>query len=260
MEVFQRWHTGTAGWQLPEELKSYRRSATQLEQYATYFNAVEINSTFYRPHLSKTFERWAATVPNGFRFAVKMHNGVTHVDRLKDIGPVQQFLDMVGMLGDRLGPVLVQLPPSLVWSSGSEEFLNALREAYAGDVVLEARHPSWAKADVLRVLLRARISGVAADPPLIMDELMPSGYAQLTYFRLHGSPRVYWSSYDDAFLIRFAAQLMQLLKAGRTVWTIFDNTAAGAAAMDALRLRRIVEGIIEGNVPSKSGQALGPKR
>lgn len=207
-------HIGTAGWQLPKSLRLAPSTDPQLLRYAGLFNAVEINSTFYRPHQAKTFTRWAASVPSGFRFAVKMHKEVTHLHRLADIRPAQTFLEMVSVLGDKLGPVLVQLPPSLTWSDIAEDFLAALREVYDGAVVLEARHPSWASHDAQQAMKANAISGVAADPPLLSTDLRPSGHAEPVYFRLHGSPRVYWSSYSDEFLEALSMQVVQILRSG----------------------------------------------
>ena len=233
-------YIGTAGWQLPNGSVPSEVEGTHLERYAGVFNAVEINSTFHRPHQPKTFERWAATVPNAFRFAVKMHKGITHTGRLKDIRPAQDFLDMVSALGVKLGPVLVQLPPSLVWGPEAEDFLTALREVHGGALVLEARHPSWALHGPVNMLKANSIAGVAADPPLLTAELQPTGHPVPIYFRLHGSPRMYWSAYADVFLRALASRVAGLLSEGRTVWVIFDNTAAGAATANAQRLQTLV--------------------
>ncbi|MCI1752832.1 MAG: DUF72 domain-containing protein [Flavobacteriales bacterium] len=234
-------HVGTAGWQVPRNVAPlHAATGAHLERYASLFNATEVNTTFYRPHLSKTFERWAAMVSDDFRFAVKMHKSITHEQRLADIRPAQVFLDMVSALGHKLGPVLVQLPPSLAWSTETEDFLSALREVHGGELVLEARHPSWAASDAVKALMANAISGVAADPPRLCDELRPSGHPDTAYFRLHGSPRMYWSAYSDAFLKHLAQQIGILLGAGRKAWVIFDNTAAGAGVLDALRLKALV--------------------
>lgn len=240
MATLPAFHLGTAGWQVPKTLLEASVAGAHLERYARLFNAVEINSTFYRPHLQRTFERWAAMVPNDFRFSVKMHREITHVQRLGDIRGAQIFLDMVNALGDKLGPVLIQLPPSLQWSDLLSEFLSALREIFAGPVVLEARHFSWAGPEAQQALRSNAISGVAADPPLITGETRPSGHPEPVYFRLHGSPRVYWSSYAESFLDVLSKQVVVLMRSGRSVWTIFDNTAAGAAAENALYLQHRV--------------------
>lgn len=235
-------HIGTAGWQLPKDLTGSSATGTHLERYGRIFNATEINSTFYRPHLAKTFERWAASVPEDFRFALKMHKGVTHEKRLMDIRPAQTFLDMVAALGSKLGPVLVQLPPSLSWSTEADEFLSALRELFGGALVVEARHPSWGAREVGKVLKDLAISGVAADPPLLTEELQTWGDAQLNYFRLHGSPQIYRSAYTAAFLHELTRRIDALLAAGRRVWVIFDNTASGAAIANAIQLKQLLTG------------------
>ena len=210
-------------------------------RYADHFNAVEINTTFYRPHQPKTFQRWAMSVPDDFRFAVKMHKGITHERRLTDIGLAQDFLDMVSALGQKLGSVLVQLPPSLAWSAEAGDFLASLREVHVGDMVLEARHRSWSSPAAVKALKANAIAGVAADPPILYPDLRPSGHPDPVYFRLHGSPRVYWSAYTEAFLNVLSEQVMGLLNSGRKVWVIFDNTAAGAGTTDALRLKTLME-------------------
>lgn len=247
MDDVGNWHLGTAGWQLPMEMRNSAELSSQLEHYAARFNAVEINTTFYRPHLAKTFERWVSTVPYDFRFSVKMHRGITHEHRLEDVVAAQRFLGMVSNLGVKLGPVLIQLPPSLNWSEKTHDFLIAIREAYDGPMVLEARHSSWSMDSATKAMTSERISGVAADPPLITDELLPTGATKLIYFRLHGSPRIYWSRYTDTSLHNVALQVSKFLKEGHCVWTIFDNTAGGAAAPDALRLKSMVKRMMGAN-------------
>ena len=234
-------HVGTAGWQLPKGFEQHPAEGTHLQRYARHFNAAEINTTFYRPHRIETFQRWADSVPEEFRFAVKLHKDITHGKHLKEVTPVQPFLAMVEALGQKLGPVLVQLPPSLPYSMEAAEFLSALREVYNGPVVLEARHPSWSEREAKETLIEHAISGVAADPPLIRDAVQPWGYPDLAYFRLHGSPQVYWSSYTDDFLQALARQVSESLRVGREVWVIFDNTGAGAGAPDAARLKAYLQ-------------------
>lgn len=219
-----------------------------LQRYSTLFSAVEINSTHYKHHMERTFQRWADSVPGAFRFAVKMHRSITHEQRLTQVSPAQAFLQEVSVLGDRLGPVLIQLPPSLAFASAHADVLFALREVFSGPIVLEPRHPSWAGSDVSKILKQAKIPLVAADPPLITDAIEPGGHAALAYFRLHGSPRVYWSPYSKATLTRLAERITDLLEKKRQVWVIFDNTASGAAAHDALRLQGMI----------KTGRTDGP--
>src|SRR5690349_10182868 len=106
---------GCAGWAIPKQhAVLFPSSGSQLERYAQRFNAVEINSSFYRPHLPATYARWAASTADDFSFAVKMPKVITHMRRLAGAAePLERFLDEVGSLGAKLGPLLLQLPPSL---------------------------------------------------------------------------------------------------------------------------------------------------
>src|SRR5215207_10102592 len=120
---------GTAAWSIPKEhAVLFPAAGSHLERYGAIFNAVEINSSFYRPHRTATYERWAASVPEDFRFAVKVPKSVTHERRLKDAGDLlDQFVSEVGGLGPKLGPLLIQLPPSLAFQEGvADAFLAGL--------------------------------------------------------------------------------------------------------------------------------------
>jgi uncharacterized protein YecE (DUF72 family) len=212
---------------------------SHLERYARVFNAVEINQTFYRPPRASTLARWAASVPRGFRFSVKMPRAITHEARLTRCGKaLDAFLESLAPLGDRLGCVLVQLPPSLEWNARTANaFFTRLRERYDGAVVAEPRHATWFDARVESVLERHRIARVAADPPRASNGFDPAGARETAYFRLHGSPRVYFSWYEDAFLDDLARRLRGLAREGVTAWCIFDNTAHAGATSNALGLR-----------------------
>lgn len=234
-----RLHIGTAGWHLPKDLPA-RATGSALERYAEHFNGVEINSTHYKRHMERTLHRWAACVPSDFRFTVKMHRDITHVQRLTQVGPIQEFLKEVSALGDRLGPVLIQLPPKLEWTDAHGDVLEAIREVYNGPIVLEPRHPSWSDGRVLRRLQQAHMNVVAADPPLIIPVLKPLGDPALCYFRLHGNPRMYWSAYDEVTLRSVAGQVEGLLEQERRVWVMFDNTASGQAAPNSLLLKKML--------------------
>ncbi|MFZ1687506.1 MAG: DUF72 domain-containing protein, partial [Flavobacteriales bacterium] len=128
----------------------------------------------------------------------------------------------------------------LSWSDVCGDVLEAMREVYNGPIVLEPRHPSLSDGHMLRRLQQAHISVVAADPPLIITALKPLGDPALCYFRLHGNPRVYWSSYDEQALLAVADQVEQLVKQKRQVWVMFDNTASGAATPNAFRLKEML--------------------
>ncbi|MEF2071336.1 DUF72 domain-containing protein [Consotaella aegiceratis] len=230
---------GTAGWTVPKVHQAvFPTDGSHLERYAARFSAVEINSSFYRPHRPSTYERWAASVPDGFRFAVKMPKAVTHERRLEHAGELAaRFLDEVSALGDRLGPLLVQLPPSLAFTSGlAIRFLSDLRRSFAGPVVCEPRHASWFTPEVDRLLVDLKIARVAAHPAPAAGADAPGGWRGLAYWRMHGSPKMYYSAYSADALDRLAAKLQAEAAAGCEVWCILDNTAAFAATGDALNL------------------------
>jgi uncharacterized protein YecE (DUF72 family) len=237
---------GCAGWSLrSEQSHLFGEGASHLARYATCFDTVEINSSFYRPHQRKTYARWAATVPPGFRFSVKLPKAITHNARLIDADEaIARFCEEVDGLGEKLGAVLVQLPPSLKFDERvAGRFFATLRQRTAAAVACEPRHPSWFDPDVDKLWSSCLITRVAADPARCPDASRVGGAGPLRYWRWHGSPRMYYSDYDDAALKELAGQLHLGARAGRTAWCIFDNTALGHAATDAIRLRELCEGV-----------------
>ena len=235
---------GTAGWSLPlREQSRFPREGSHLQRYARVFRAVEINSTFQRPHRPATFERWAQAVPAEFRFSVKLPRAITHDARLDGTHAlVESFLLQVAPLGRRLGCLLVQLPPKLELQTRlARAFLDHLRGAFDGAIALEPRHASWFTPAAERMLVRLRVSRVAADPPRAPQGLEPGGWAGMAYYRLHGSPRVYYSSYGEEFLEALATRLDVLRRGGIPAWCIFDNTTLGAGTGNALALMARLE-------------------
>lgn len=199
---------------------------------------MEINSTFYRPHRAATFERWAASVPATFRFSVKMPGEITHEHRLaKSARLLDVFLDGLAPLRKRLGCLLVQLPPSLAFDARrARAFFGVLRKRYDLGVAFEPRHASWFEDRADRLLDEFEIARVAADPPRAKGDGEPGGWRGLAYFRLHGSPRIYYSSYEDEVLDSLAIKLKALAKRRTPTWCIFDNTTLGAATPNALSM------------------------
>lgn len=228
---------GCAGWSLGLEFwPEFPAEGTHLQRYAARFNGVEINSSFYRPHRRQTYARWADSVPPGFRFSVKMPKQITHEWRLRDCDQaLDEFLGQCEGLADRLGCLLVQLPPSLAFEPASAEaFFVALRQRFAGAVVLEPRHESWVAAPPM--LQAYRIAQAVVDPSRISIDGSAQGWAGVCYWRLHGSPRIYHSAYNERYLQALAEQMQVAAAAGAAVWCIFDNTASGAALGNALAL------------------------
>lgn len=237
-------YLGCAGWSLPrEQWLHFPSEGTHLQRYAQRLTAVEINSSFYRPHRRATYEKWAASVPEGFHFSVKLPKTITHQNRLRDCeGLLDEFLDQCAGLGDALGCLLIQLPPSFAFDDAlAKDFFASLRTRYEGSVALEPRHASWKDAESL--LQRERVARVAADPSPLADGAQPSGWLGLQYFRLHGSPRIYYSAYPTDWLERLARQLQSAREKGIASWCIFDNTASGAAVADALQLAQLLDAV-----------------
>lgn len=235
---------GCAGWTLPADLQhSFPPGESHLHRYAQVFNACEINSSFHRPHRPATYERWASSVGADFAFSAKLPKRITHEARL--VQPEQAldaFFAEASGLGPHLQCVLVQLPPSLAFDAPvADAFAAALRERHAGPIALEPRHASWFTPAVDAWLARRRIARVLADPVRHASGAAPGGWPGLVYLRLHGSPRVYYSSYDQDVLDALAPRLREAAVAGAQVWCIFDNTASQAAAGNASALQRLVD-------------------
>jgi uncharacterized protein YecE (DUF72 family) len=233
---------GTAGWGLPRTWRGeFPADGSYLERYAARFSAVEINSSFYRQHRRAVYERWAAAVPADFRFAVKVPRAISHDQALVAADVLLEvFLDEVSGLGDRLGPLLVQLPPSLAYDAEhAEEFFATLRRLHAGAVACEPRHESWFGESAECVLRCHRIARVAADPARVPAAAEPAGEPTLVYYRLHGSPRIYWSDYEPERIALIAAQLRRHAAAAER-WCMFDNTTLGAATGNALALAHLL--------------------
>jgi uncharacterized protein YecE (DUF72 family) len=235
-------YIGTAGWNIPRAQKTrFPVDGSGLRRYAGRLNAVEINTSFYRPHALATYARWAAAVPPDFRFSVKIPKTITHErGLLRAREPLTTFLAEIAGLGARLGPLLIQLPPSHAFDARrTGRFLELLRRLHHdGPLVCEPRHPTWTSRAAVSLLTKFAVARVAADPPRAPGLDVPSGWPGLVYYRWHGSPRPYFSSYSTEQLRDLAVKLSG---GGSHTWCIFDNTGSGSAAGNALDLRDLAE-------------------
>lgn len=240
------WRIGTAGWVISRDTaERFPGEGRHLERYAQRLRCAEINSSFHRSHRPHVYERWAAQTPPGFAFSVKLPKTISHVARLRGArDALDRFLDESAALGERRAVILVQLPPSLAFEARTAgAFFTRLARRFDGDVVCEARHPSWADAAADRALAGLRVGRVAADPAPFPAASRPGGWlgphgdgaGATVYHRWHGAPRMYWSRYDAGWL-RARADELARWPAGTRVWCVFDNTASGAAIGNALEL------------------------
>ncbi len=236
-------HVGTAGWSVPRISREHFPAAgTQLERYSSVFRAVEINSSFHRPHQTSTYQRWAESVPDHFRFSVKVPKSITHVSRLiASDDALQRFRGEVSGLGNKLGCLLVQMPPSFEFDAEVvESFLGLLMDGLTCSVVVEPRHKTWFAPDATRTLIAHGVARAAADPAVVPAAAEPGGSQSTVYFRLHGSPQKYYSPYTASYLDGLAFRLGKYSQTTSQIWCMFDNTIKGEAAANALYLDRRV--------------------
>lgn len=232
-------HVGCSGWVYrhwkggfyPADLPQKR----WFERYAGIFDTVEINASFYRVPLASTFHGWRDKAPAGFRYAVKVNRFITHMKKLMDCEqPLADFIALARPLGDSLGPLLYQLPPSLHKDSGR---LEAFLQRLPADLehVVEFRHPSWYDEQVLALLDRFGVGFVAHDLVGLVSPRWASG--RTAYVRFHGTGGKYRGRYGDAQIRDWARWLLDQRLAGRSAWAYFNNDIGGDAIQDALALK-----------------------
>ena len=229
---------GCAGWSISRHHAGYfPEEGSHLARYAQRLRAVEVNSCFYRSHRPSTYASWAAQTPADFAFSLKLPKVITHDRRLIDTeSGLARFLDETAALGPKRGPILVQLPPSLSFDAKvAGEFLGSLRRRYHGEVACEPRHPSWFAPAAEGLLTSFDIARVAADPPVMGNSAGPGAFSGLVYFRLHGAPQIYYSKYPAEHIEATARFLIKAAESAKT-WCIFDNTALGAAVVNAFEM------------------------
>jgi uncharacterized protein YecE (DUF72 family) len=234
-------YIGTSGWNYNHWRDAfYPRGCPKskwLQYYARNFTTVEVNSTFYRQPKPETLENWRRKTPEGFLWAVKASRYITHIKRLKDTGEsLERFFSAAGILKEKLGPVLFQLPPGLAFNEGVfEEFCTSL-EKYRHRCTLEVRHKSWLEEIVLAKLEKHRIAFCISDTAgrYPYSETVT---ADFIYIRLHGSRKLYASDYTDEELRTWARKILAW---NRDIYVYFDNDFGGYAPKNAARLKKIL--------------------
>lgn len=216
------------------------RPAGQLTYYATRFDTVELNGVFYRLPTEAAVRAWAVQTPPGFRFAWKASKYITHAKKLKDVGEALALMaTRTALLGDKLGPILFQLPPQLPRDDGRlAAFLRRL--APGQNHAVEFRHPSWHEPPILRQLADHDVALCVSDHH---DAPAPwEATASFVYVRGHGPGGRYAGRYDGAELRAWADRIGAWRDEGRAAWVYFDNDIGAAAPADAERLAAILKG------------------
>jgi len=233
------YYIGTSGWHYdhwrtrfyPEKLAKPK----WLEFYASNFTTVELNNSFYKLPSEAAFAAWRDSSPANFTFAVKVSRFITHIKRLRDTAEaVDKFISRAQILGEKLGPLLYQLPPNMHRDDERlESFLSILPQGMKH--VFEFRHQSWLEEPVFRILHKYNIGLCVFDMPSLSCPLVTT--ADFAYIRFHGSTGLYWSCYSDEELADWAKRLADLAVNLKAVYIYFNNDAEAFAVRNAVTLR-----------------------
>jgi uncharacterized protein YecE (DUF72 family) len=208
------------------------QNASRLNYYSTFFNSLEVNSTFYKLPMPKTVVKWVSEVPESFKFTFKLWREITHMENLdfkeQDVG---LFFSVIAGAGHKKGCVLVQFPPSLTRAHVRqlETLLVCIGQYNANHewkIAVEFRHRSWYHEDIYKLLEDHRASLVLQDIPKSAAPLIST--ADFIYARFHGPQGNYKDSYSESFLAEYATYIREWLQEGKTVYAYFNNTAGDA--------------------------------
>ena len=242
MTVNKAVHVGCSGWVYRHWKDGFYPAGLPqkrwFERYASEFDTVEINASFYRLPLASTFDKWREQAPPGFRYAVKVNRFITHMKKLLECErAVDDFIALARPLGTTLGPLLYQLPPSL---HKNLERLDAFLARLPRDLeqVVEFRHRSWYDEEVLALLDRHGVGFVTHDLVGLKSPRWASGHT--AYVRFHGTGGKYRGRYSDDQMRDWAQWLLEQQAQGRSAWAYFNNDIGGDAIEDARNLKRMV--------------------
>ena len=239
------YHVGTSGWYYdhwrhrfyPEKLAK----AKWLDFYATHFNTIELNNSFYRLPSEAAFAAWRDSSPPNFAFAVKASRFITHIKRLKNTQEaVETFVSRARILGEKLGPLLYQLPPNMHRDDDRlESFLSTLPRGMKH--VVEFRHQSWLEDRVFGILHKYNTGLCVFDMPSFSCPLVATD--DFAYIRFHGSTGLYSSCYSDEELTVWAKRLANLATNLKAMYIYFNNDAEAFAVRNAITLRGYLQNV-----------------
>lgn len=235
---------GTSGWSYPVwRGRFYPKglpAARWLAHYASVFDTVELNSSFYRQPSYDQFVRWRHAVPDGFRYAVKLDRFITHVKRLDvDARTVSRSYDAMAGLGTALAAILVQLPPRYHFDAARlERFLAAIARRRRRHAI-EPRDASWLTDGALEAIRERHVALCIIDTPRWPSRIVVT--ADFVYLRFHGPRGLYASPYDEGLLREWASRIRSWRDDGLDVLAYLNNDAHAYAPRDALQLRELVE-------------------
>jgi uncharacterized protein YecE (DUF72 family) len=235
-------HIGTSGWHYKHWRGPFYPSdmaaSKMLSYYIRFFDTVEINNSFYRLPSETTFENWRDSTPSNFCFAVKGSRWLTHMKKLKEPEEgLANLIPRVEVLGDKLGPILFQLPP--MWNCNLERlsnFLAALPKEHRYS--FEMRNPTWNNQEVYDLLRRYNVAYCIYELAGFQSPIDIT--ADFTYIRLHGPQGAYQGSYDSATLAVWAGRIKEWQKSLKEIYIYFDNDQEAFAVHNALQLKKVV--------------------
>jgi uncharacterized protein YecE (DUF72 family) len=234
-------YIGTSGWQYyhwkgkfyPEDLSS----KDFLKFYSKYFNTVEVNTSFYHFTKKSTFEKWQKELNKNFLFSIKLHRLFTHFRKLKlkkdDKRILKETIETYKVLGKNLGPILIQLPPSLKKNlKVLEKFLKNFKNL---KLAIEFRHKSWLDKETYNFLKKKKVAFVISDSPRWPTDIVKT--SDFVYVRFHGKPKIFASKYEKEELQRYAKEIKKLKP--KILFAYFNNDAEGYAVEDALEFQKL---------------------
>ncbi|QQL50418.1 DUF72 domain-containing protein [Mucilaginibacter ginkgonis] len=236
-----RWHIGCSGFHYkhwkgtfyPEDIPQRK----WFEFYADHFRTLELNVTFYRFPRVEFLKKWYADCPADFKFSVKAPKAITHFKQFDNTTDMLTsfYATIREGLGDKLGPVLFQFPPRFIYAEDRlQRVLDQLDSAF--DNVLEFRHPSWWRKDVYDRLANRQVSFCGMSHPDLPQDVIVN--TDVVYYRFHGVPNLYSSSYTDDELSAVVQRVKQNLKI-KSAWFYFNNDAAVAAIPNAQKMMEL---------------------